>query len=310
MNADAVWQPVAYDAAWERYGPPLPEGTPTPDPVAPALPARRLRDACEPIAAHAWWSRSATERMGELGLDFFLGYVWGRAAALGEPPAALVVATFAVFEPAFLSTAYEEARRRSGRADVLRVREEGATESLGRILSSADVGAVVAALRRALDAADVAGRPLFAGLRSLPWPKQPVGQLWRACELVREHRGDGHVAASIAAGLDPIAMNVLTELYVGYPVGEYTASRAWSVEAIRATIERLEADGLVADGRLTEQGRRFREELERRTDAMQQPIVDGLGSDFDPVVAQIDAWSGACIAAKAFPANALKRAAG
>ena len=310
MDATTTWQPIQYDGAWQRYGAPLPAGTPIPPPVAAARPARRLRDACEPLATHAWWSRSATERLGELGLDFFLGYVRGRAAALGEASAAVVVATFAVFGPGFLTAAYAEARRRCSGEDALRVREAAAAESLGRILAGADVRPVVASLHRALDAADEAGPPIFAGLRALGWPADPYGQLWRACELVREHRGDSHIAACVAAGLGSIEMNILTELYVGYPLGEYTATRNWSTEQIRASVGRLEAAGWLADDALTAQGRAFREEIEHRTDAAQQHLVDALGTDFDAVVAQLDAWSAACIAAKTFPANVLKRAAG
>ena len=306
----AEWRTFQWESAWATYGAALPQGSPVPAPVAQARPARRLRDACEPIATHAWWSRPVTERMGQLGLDFFRGYLWGRAAALGEPPAALVVATFAVFHPPFLSDIYEDARRRASRAAVLEVREQATTESLGRILGTAEVGPVVAALRRGIEDADLAGRPLFAGLLSLDWPQHPLGQLWRACELVREHRGDSHNAACIAAGLDPVEMNVLTELYVGYPLGAYTATRNWSPEAIRASADRLQAQGLLEHDRLTDQGRQFREQIEHHTDAMQQQIVDGIGADFDLVVEQLDVWSAACIAAQAFPANALKRAAG
>src|SRR4051794_20901460 len=200
MDDTTTWQPIEYDGAWQRYGPPLPPDAPTPRPVAEARPARRLRDACEPIATHAWWSRAATQRLGELGLDFFLGYLRGRAAALGEAPAAVVVATFAVFEPGFLTRAYAEAQGRCSREDALRVRDEAAAESLREVLGFVIVESVVASLRRAVDAADAAGRPIFAGLRALGWPEDPYGQLWRACELVREHRGDSHIAACVAAG--------------------------------------------------------------------------------------------------------------
>ena len=299
-----------YETARQAFFQPTPPDAPTPYPVAHARPARRLRDACEPLAMHAVWSRTTNERLATLGLNFLTGYVWGRAASLGEPPAALAVATFAAFEPGLLSGVYEEARRQVNRADLLVARDAATIASLEQILGDADVDFAVATLRRGLAAADSTGRPLFAGLLSLPWPDAPLGQLWRACDMVREHRGDSHIAAYIAAGFGPVAMNILTELYVGMPLGSYTATRGWSMETITATVERLQAQGLISDGQLTPSGLRLREEIEEQTDAMEQPLIEAIGDDFDRLVAQLDQWSSACIAAGAFPPNVFKRAAG
>lgn len=280
------------------------------DPVRQGRPPRRLRDAIEPIAMHDVWCRATKERMTALGLDFLGGYVWGRAAVLGEPVAAVVVAAFGVFEPGLIATMYDQARRQVGRAALIAARAEATVASLRTILGDADVAPVVAVLRRGLAAAAGAGRPLFAGLSALEWPSHPVGQLWRACDLLREHRGDSHIAACIGAGLDPVAMNILTELWVGMPLGSYTATRGWSEAIITATAARLEGEGLVANGTLTEAGRRFRDALEERTDAMEQPIVNAMGADFAGVVAQLDVWSALCIEAGAFPSDPFKRAAG
>ena len=299
-----------YEAVVQSFFQPNPAGTPPPTPVVNARPPRRLRDAFEPLAMHDVWCRKTNERLAALGLDFLSGYVWGRAAALGEPSAAVVVAAFGVFEPGLVTATYEQARSRVARAELLSARTEATVESLRDLLGDADVAPVVAALRRGLDAADGTGRPLFSGLRSLDWPQHPVGQLWRAWDLLGGHRGDSHIAACISAGLGPVAINILTELWVGMPLGSYTATRGWSAEVIAATAARLEADGLVADGALTGAGRQFRDAIEERTDAMEQPIVDAIGDDFEAVVGQLDAWSAKCIEAKAFPPDAFKRAAG
>ena len=104
------------------------------------------------------------------------------------------------------------------------------------------------ALAAAVAAADGTGRPLFSGLARQPWPDDPVGRLWRACELAREHRGDSHVAACIAAGLGPVAMNVLTELWVGMPLGSYTATRGWSADQIDADGRNASARPGLLDG--------------------------------------------------------------
>ena len=215
-----------YDEVVAAFFHPSPEGM-VPPPVAGASPARRLRDAIEPIAMHAVWSRRTNERLAGLGLDFLAGYVWGRAAALGEPAPGVVVSSFAVFEPGMLATVYEQGRSTCSRDDLVEARIQSTIESLRDALDGADVAPVAERLAgavRRVATASVAGRPLFAGLAAQPWPEDPYGRLWRACELLREHRGDGHIAACIAAGLGPVAMNVLTEVWVGMPLGSYSAT--------------------------------------------------------------------------------------
>ena len=236
--------PMDYDAVVEIFFRPSDPGV-VPAPVAEGSPARRLRDAIEPIAMHSVWSRRTNERLHGLGLDFLGSYVWGRAAALGEPDAGVVVSSFAVFEPGMLTTTYERARAACPREAMLAARAEATIDSLRETLADADVGPVADRLAEAVSAADVAGRPLFAGLATQAWPSEPVGRLWRACELAREHRGDSHVAACVVDGLDPIAMNVLTEVWVGMPLGSYSATRGWSQQQIEATAAALRAEGLL-----------------------------------------------------------------
>jgi hypothetical protein len=105
-------------------------------------------------------------------------------------------------------------------------------------------------------------------------------------------------------------MNVLTELWLGMPLGAYTGTRGWRPEQIDATVTALVAAGLVEDGQLTAAGRRLRDDIEATTDAMQSSVVDALGSPLDSVIAQVDEWSAKCVAARAFPADVFKRAAG
>ena len=120
-----------------RFQPQLAEMPPQ-GPLTAPRPPRRLRDAIEPPARHAVWSRLTTERLAAFGLSFFEAYVWGRAAALGEPPADLVVAIF-VFEPARLAGAYEAARRRVGRTELLEARSQATSASPGRSWATAPV---------------------------------------------------------------------------------------------------------------------------------------------------------------------------
>lgn len=297
-----------YDAAIEAFYQPSPEGSSPPP--ASTHPARRLRDAYEPIGMHAVWSRLTYDRLSALGLNFLTAYVWGRASALGEPAPAVVVSTFAVFEPGLITSLYEEARGKVPRADLVATRDQATTESLQEVLGDVDVTGAVSVLRRGIGAASGAGRPLFSGLASKPWPSEPVGQLWRACDILREHRGDSHIAACVAAGLGPVTMNILTELYAGFPLFAYSASRAWPQEVLEAGAGQLRSGGLLDGDSLSEEGRRFREDIEVRTDAAQQGIVDAIGDDLDETVGLLNAWSNACVEAKAFPPSIHKRFAG
>lgn len=259
---------------------------------------------------HPVWSRLTNERLAALGLNFLTSYVWGRASALGEPPASLVAAAFAAFEPGLVTGVYEEGHSQLGRAELLAVRDEATTASLHAILKHADLSFAVTTLRRGLAAADGTGRALFAGLQSRPWPDALAGQLWRACEMVREHRGDSHIAAYITAGFNPVQMNILTEIYVGMPLGTYTATRGWSPDTISANVTHLQTAGLIADELLTPAGLQVREEIEEHTDRMEQPLLDAIGDDLEPLLTQLNQWSAACIASGAFPPDVMKRAAG
>ncbi len=283
---------------------------PIPVPVVPATPARRLRDAVEPIATHGWWSRPPSERLAALGLSFFDGYVWGRAAALGTPEASVVVATFGVFEPGMLASVYQHATSMASRDDVLAARADGAAESLATLVSANEAEAIADPLLAAISQLDGMGRPLFSALRGLPLPDTAPGRLWRAAELVREHRGDGHLAAAVAAGLDAVTLNVVTELWLGYPVGEYSHTRGFAAEQLGAAVSGLEDRGWVSNGALTADGLAARLELELATDVSQQRLIDLLGDDLDEIISHAENVAATILAARAFPTDPRKRAAG
>jgi hypothetical protein len=303
-----------YDAAVDVFFAPSPPGVATPDVVAAATPARRLRDALEPIAMHAVWSRATNAALAERGLNFLTGYVCGRGAALGAVPSAVVAATFAAFEPGLIDQLWNEGRSHLELDELITVRDRATAASLRDVLggaaTEADVTRVAEVLETAVDGVDGTGRVLFAALRAQPRLHDPYGRLWRAADLVREHRGDSHVAACVAAGLDPVRTNVLTETWVGYPVGEYSGTRAWPEEVHAAAVARLEADGMIADGAITDRGRSLRDGIEATTDAAQAELIEALGSRLGALTEELDGWSKLCVEAGAFPPDIRKRAAG
>lgn len=289
-----------------------PLADPITPPNVPTTPARRLRDALEPVATQGWWSREAYDRYNDLGLGFFDAYVWGRAASLGTPPAAVVVATFGVFEPTFLASVYEAGRGATSREKILTAREDGASASLRRLLGDEiAVGRVADDLLAALANLDCTARPLYAGLLALPVPSNPHGRLWRAAELVREHRGDGHLAACIAAGLGPVTMTLLTELWLGYPAGQYLSSRGYGPEHQANAMKELQSRGWISSsGELTDAGIQARREIEQATDESQDALIGGLGGGLDSIITATSTWSERVIDGGSFPTDPRKRAAG
>ena len=161
-----------YATAVSVFFQPAPAGTPPPPPMQSSSVARRLRDAVEPFGIHPAWSPIVNERLAAHGLDFLSGYVWGRAAPIGEPVGAVVANAFAAFEPGLIATLYDAGRQAIDRTTLLRVQRAAVVESLHALLGDIDVAPVVAALRRGVDAADGTGRTLFSGVRALPWPRQ------------------------------------------------------------------------------------------------------------------------------------------
>ena len=292
-----------------------PSGAEPPAVVPSTSPARRLRDAVEPIATIGWWSRAAADAALSLGHDFFDGYVWGRAAALGADVASpVVVSAFGVFNGALLGPVYEHGRSLSSRADVLASRSSGATAGLRHATSGIDVDVIAAAgaaLLAAVSTLEPGPRHLFGALQALPVPADPHGRLWRAAELVREHRGDTHLAACAVAGLDMAEMNVLTELWLGYAVGEYSSTRGFDATALASAVERLTARGWMSDGgALTSAGRTARDAIESATDAGQARLVEAVGIGLDDLVITLSYISAAVLDARAAPADPRKRAAG
>jgi hypothetical protein len=274
-------------------------------------PARTLRDAVEPIATICFWAQPAYDAYAARGLDFLQGYVWGRASVLGEPEGTVVASAFGVFEPGLIASLYDSGRATCGLAEMRLAKEAGAVAALREVLGAPDgLEVVVEGLRRGAAAADCTGRPMQAGLVALDWPADPLGQLWHACTILREHRGDGHLAACVAHGLTGLEANLLTELKVGWEPLAYTASRGWSPEAMDAGTAVLTTRGLVADGALTADGAALRDAIEDATDRLVQPVVDAIGDDLPGMLKFLNDWSQQIVDRGWFPPDPYKPASG
>lgn len=131
-------------------------------------------------------------------------------------------------------------------AAVLDARRTAAGAALHRILGDVDVRDAARIASDAARAAPVSGRPMFAAHRALPWPDDPLLQLWHAATLLREHRGDGHVVALVTAGLDGIDAHVLQALEGAVPRASLQPNRGWTDDEWTASEARLRARGDLA----------------------------------------------------------------
>jgi hypothetical protein len=265
--------------------------------------SRRLRDLCEPIAGSVYFVREAQDAYKELGLpDYAASYFPSRGACLGHPSGPLICAAFGVFNPDIVLPAVERGWSITDPASILAARERGATQGLVRMLGDAETSVAVKILREVMESVDLAGRPLFAGLLSLPFPDDPIAQLWRVCDYVRERRGDGHVAAWVSAGCDPVEISLLTELAWGLQLRTYVFTRGWTAEEVEAGIERLKEKGyLNADDTLTDAGRDYRRSIEAATDIGEKVVVDALADRADELFALLEPMQRAVLDAKGYP---------
>ncbi len=232
--------------------------------------ARRVWMLFEPVHAVTYFSAEARSAFEEAGLrGFWRGYFAGRAAPLGPVGAGPVTASFFTFAPGMVSRALPAVWDMVPPGDALKVRQAGAVAALRRVLVGHDDAVSVSAdmLASAITGLDCSGRVLAGANAALPVPDEPLARLWHACTVLREHRGDGHFAALVSAGLDGCEANVL-RAGLDLPRKTMQPLRGWSDQDWDDAAARLVARGLIgADCKLTPAGAVLRDEAESRTDA-------------------------------------------
>lgn len=245
--------------------------------------ARAAWRRLEPVHAMIYFAPEGRRRYAELGLGARAGYFASRSAAFGRAPADLVVSAFFNFNPAVVRAALDGVWDAVTPRQVLDARHAAAGEALRRvgIHELAALDEVLTLARRAAEEArrHAQGRPLFAAHAALPWPEEPVLQLWHAQTLLREFRGDGHVACLLSEGLGALEALVLHAATGEVPVDFLKASRAWPEEEWAATEDRLRARGLLDGSLLSAEGVRLRQHIEDRTDRLALPAYAALGDD-------------------------------
>lgn len=246
-----------------------------PSGLDPALVGRAHR-AVEPLHSHIYFAPEHDAGFSALGLEpGRMSYFAGRAAPMGAVGAGTVTATFYNFSPSLVAHMIPRAWTLASPEQVIATRWEIARASLTRLLGqevidSAEFAELAGLLRGACDALTPEGRPLYAGTADLGWPGEPLLDLWYAATLLREHRGDGHIAALLHADLNGLeALITYTATGHGFSLPAAKASRGWRDEEWAAESDALVERGLLdGSGALTADGKDLRARVEAETDVL------------------------------------------
>lgn len=223
--------------------------------------------------------RTALNDLGFPG--FWMGYFAARSAPLGGVPAQVVTALFYNFWPERVSRALPAAWSIATPAAALRARESSAVAVLRRYgITTEEVAMAADLATKAARSAPLEGRPLFAANLALAWPEEPLAKLWHAATLLREHRGDGHVAALATAAISGRESNVLHAAAGRVPQEMIMRSRDYDDEQWSHYQDRLAQRGyLDRAGALTDAGRRLKDHIEDTTDRLALSAFDALSDD-------------------------------
>ena len=268
------------------------------------LVARRLFELTEPISLVSFFSREPHEAMAELGFrNYWDGYFAGRAAPLGRVPAEVVHAAFYSFAEGEVARHVPKVWDTTTPEAAHAAREQGCVAALRRILGdlveSPGLARAAELLAGASTSAPTEGRVMYAGLRTLAVPEEPVARLWHAANMLREHRADGHIAALVCERIGGTEAHVLNALDSGIHPAEsfgriHHLPKARLVEVMDGLRDRGYLD---ASGRFTDAGRKTKDRVEALTDALARAPYDGLDAlelaelfaVLEPIAARLEA---------------------
>ncbi len=245
--------------------------------------SRRLHGVIQPVHSFIYFAPEPAQEYAALGYTVDAGYFVGRGAALGPVGADVIAAAFFNFCPDKVAAGTPTSWTRADTDAVQQARYRAVRAALDRlapgVLSDAEIAEASDLCRRACDRIGYEGKPLAAGNRAAPLPADPLVELWQLLAVIREWRGDAHIAVLGAEPLTALEALVL-EGVRSLPVGLLKATRGWPADEWAATVARLAERGLVtAGGDLTDAGNRFRDGIEERTDRANLPLWETIGEE-------------------------------
>ncbi|MFJ9631876.1 MarR family transcriptional regulator [Streptomyces sp. NPDC101175] len=268
--------------------------------------ARRMFELLEPICLVTFFADECNDELAALGhRTYWDGYFASRAAPLGRVPAQVVHAAFYNFADGEVARHIPSAWETIPPEASLAARERGSAASLRRILGDEltdSPGLVRAAdlTTRAATNAPMVGRVMYAGMRSLPVPGDPVARLWHSATMLREHRGDGHIAALVGAGIGGTEAHVLSALDMGiHPPESFGRVHHLPKERLAAVMDGLRERGLVdIEGGFTDAGRETKRRVEALTDELATPPYEALSqAELTELIAALEPITAAVVAA-------------
>ncbi|MFF4702689.1 SCO6745 family protein [Streptomyces sp. NPDC001288] len=273
---------------------------------------RRCHTLLNSLHATHFFSPELAEELAALGVTHPRAVNFAvRAAALGPVGPGTVTATFYNYKYELVARHVPAVWRTASPADVLAARARAVDASMRRLLgadavASAEMAEAAVLALRATEACSRSGRPLYAAHADLPVPEEPHLAYWHAATLLREHRGDGHLATLIAAGLDGLeAVVTHTATGKGMTPKWVLATRGWNREDWDAAVLRLRGRGLLDEaGELTAAGTELRTEIEAETDRLDRAPYAHLGPAGVARLTELAReFAAAALAAGAFPAD-------
>lgn len=247
---------------------------------------RRLHGRLEPCHSFIYFSADAGLAYAALGLDGGQGYFASRSAPMGPVGPEMVTATFYNFKYSVVEAAVPSAWSVASPEAILDARTNAAEATLrtclGDLADHPDIATITELVGRAALAARPEGRALFAAHAGLEWPDQPLQRWWHVITLMREFRGDAHVAALMLEGINGTEA-VVTHVADGsarLPRSLMQATRGWTDEEWADASERLRSRGILGEGEtLTEAGAALREHIETMTDRASAQPWEALTDD-------------------------------
>src|SRR3954471_18221572 len=267
--------------------------------------ARRMFELVEPIGVIPYSADEPNEAMFALGFtNYWDTYFAGRAAPLGRVAAEIVDALFYNFAPGEVARHIPKVWETTTPEAAIAARQKGCVQALRRILGDhIDSPAFARAtdlLLRAATSAPYEGRPMYAALRAIPIPDDGVARLFHAAALLREHRGDGHIAALMAEGVGGLEAHVLLALDMGMPAEKFGRIHHLPPAQLTAVVEGMRDRNLIgADGWLSEAGRSVKQRVEELTDDLAAKPYESLEpAELDELMAALEPLATRLVAAQ------------
>ncbi|MEV4057869.1 hypothetical protein AB0J55_42250 [Amycolatopsis sp. NPDC049688] len=246
----------------------------------------RFKSAFDSLHALAYFAPEVDAALTGAGLrPGRMPYFASRSAAMGAVGPEVVAATFYNFNPEVVARVIPRAWTLATPEQVLDARLDGVDKALTRLLGdhvkSDEVAEAAELAREATAGCTGEGRPLYAAHAGLAWPGEPHLVLWHAITLVREYRGDGHIAALVLEGLGGLeALVTHSATGRGFNLAAAKLTRGWSDEQWAAAESRLTGRGILdAGGALTDAGAALRDRLEVATETAARAPWDHLGPE-------------------------------